>query len=466
MARKVRTISEVEVVDIGDKGQAIGKCPDGRVVLVEKAVPGDVVDVVVRKKRKGMLLTTPQRYVRYSGQRVEPFCQHFGTCGGCKWQHLDYAAQLQYKEQAVRSALQRIGQLTEPIVEPIAAAPLTTHYRNKLEFTFTDQRWLTQEEIDSGVDADRRGLGFHVPGSYARVLDLSECHLQRSPSDDIRQFVRDYCLQQDLPFQNIRDRTGLMRNLIVRTNALGECMVIVIFVQDAPKARAALMTAIGQRFDEIVSLYYCINPKLNDTYFDLDFHLVDGAPTLTQQLGHLQFALGPKSFFQTNPSQAEVLYETAMEYASLSGEEVVYDLYCGIGTLTLYAASRARYALGIEEVVEAIDDARHNAGLNGITNATFYAGTVRDVLSAEFRARHPAPDVVIADPPRAGMHGTAIRHLLELRPERIVYVSCNPATQARDIALLSEAYSFQRARPVDMFPHTSHIENVALLLKK
>ena len=464
--KKQRSLENVEVIDLGDKGRAVGRAEDGRIVLVEGAVPGDVVNGIVVQKKKGMWIVKPNDWVTRSVQRVEPFCQHFGTCGGCKWQNFAYPAQLQYKEKAVRDALSRIAHLNDAHVNPIIGCEDTQFYRNKLEFTFTDQRWLTQKEIDEGAEVNRNGLGFHVPGSFARVVDLTECHLQRDPSNDIRKRVREMALTRSIPFQNIRTREGILRNLVVRSNAEGEVMIILVLTSEEVPVLDYLLEDLKEQFPQIVSIYYCINRKLNDSTYDLPMHLYWGEPYLRQNLGDVVFELGPKSFFQTNANQAKRLYDVAVEMASITPEDLVFDLYCGIGSISLYVADKAKFVVGVEEVSEAIEDAKRNSKINNIQNTAFYAGDAKDVLkSAEF-ARHGKPDVLITDPPRAGMHASVIESIIELSPRRIIYVSCNPSTQARDLALLAQQYQFICATPVDMFPHTSHIENVALLERK
>lgn len=464
--QKVRIVEDIEVIDIGDKGRAIGRAGDGRIVLVERAVPGDVITGRVVQRKKGMWITVPEEFHKMSEYRVEPFCDHFGTCGGCKWQNLDYERQVYYKEKAVVDALARIAHLEEAEVLPILKCKTTTYYRNKLEYTFSGQRWLTVDEINSDMELNRNALGFHVTGSFARVVDIKTCYLQPDPSDAIRNLIRRVSEEEGCVYQNIKDRSGLMRNLVIRNNTEGEIMIILVMLKDEPKTRELLFNALIEEFPQIVSMYFCINTKLNDSTFDLPMHLFGGNSHLTQQLGHVRFDLGPKSFFQTNPTQAEALYDITVQMADISKEDLVFDLYCGIGSISLYIANRAKHVVGVEEVPEAIDDAWRNAKLNDIENVDFYAGAARVVLESEEFKQHGRPDIMITDPPRAGMHASVISSILELAPKRIVYVSCNPSTQARDIEMLSEGYEFVRAQPVDMFPHTSHIENVALLSRK
>ncbi len=467
MAKKqIRLVEDIEVIDIGDKGRAIGRAGDGRIVLVEKAVPGDVITGRVVQRKKGMWITVPEEFHKMSEDRVEPFCDHFGTCGGCKWQNLDYEKQVYYKEKAVTDAMHRIAGIDNAEILPILKCETTQYYRNKLEYTFSGQRWLTVEEIDSDEELNRNALGFHVPGSFARVVDIKTCYLQPEPSDAIRNRIRELSESKGLQYQNIKDRSGLMRNVVIRNNTAGEVMIILVMINDEPEAREIIFEDLKEHFPQIISMYYCINAKLNDSTFDLPMHLYFGNTHLRQQLGHVNFDLGPKSFFQTNPTQAEALYDIAVDMADIGKEDVVFDLYCGIGSISLYVANRAKHVVGVEEVPEAIDDARRNAELNEIENVDFFAGSARAVMQSEEFKQHGRPDIIITDPPRAGMHESVITSMLKLAPEKIVYVSCNPSTQARDIKLLEEGYEFIRAQPVDMFPHTSHIENVALLTRK
>jgi len=464
--KKVRLVENVEVIDIGDKGRAIGRAADGRIVLVEKAVPGDIITGRVVQRKKGMWIIAPEEFHELSEDRVVPFCAHFGTCGGCKWQNLDYDKQVFYKEKAVTDALTRIAHLEHAEVLPILKCETTQYYRNKLEYTFSGQRWLTIEEINSDEELNRNALGFHVPGSFARVVDIETCYLQPDPSNAIRNRIREVSEAQGLQYQNIKDRSGLMRNVVIRNSTEGEVMLILVMIRDEPEAREIIFEDLKQQFPQITSMYYCINSKLNDSTFDLPMHLYAGKTHLRQRLGHVNFDLGPKSFFQTNPTQAEALYNVAVQMADIGKDDIVFDLYCGIGSISLYVADRAKHVVGVEEVPEAIDDAKRNAKLNRINNIDFYAGTAREVMQSDEFKKHGQPDIIITDPPRAGMHASVISGILKLAPQKIVYVSCNPSTQARDIKLLEEGYEFIRAQPVDMFPHTSHIENVALLSRK
>jgi 23S rRNA (uracil1939-C5)-methyltransferase len=465
MGRK-KLIPNVEIKGIADKGKSIGRDAEGRVIFVENAAPGDVVDVLVYKKKKGFMIGTPQAFLHYSKDRVEPFCQHFDVCGGCKWQHLAYEAQVRHKEKVVADALQRIGKVKVGTFHSILPSERTTYYRNKLEFSFSSKRWLTREEIRAGASNEADVLGFHPPGAFDKVIDIEHCWLQEDPSNDIRNGIRAIAHAQELPFFDIKANEGFLRTLMLRTTTLDEVLIVVAFYLDDPGRIRPFLDEVLQRFSQITSLYYCINPKGNDSMNDLEMILYHGKETVEEKLREVRFKIGPKSFFQTNTRQAERLYDVVVDFAGLKGDEHVYDLYTGIGSIALYVANNCRKVVGIEEIEGAIEDARKNAALNGIDNATFYAGDVKDVLTPEFAERHGKPDLVITDPPRAGMHPQVVEMLGKLRPPRIVYVSCNPATQARDLNLLSDQYEVLRAQPVDMFPHTHHVENVALLRGK
>lgn len=461
--RKPQVVEQVRITGIAEKGRGVGRDAEGRVFFVEEAVPGDVVDVLALSKKKGFFQGVIHAVRSYSPQRVQPFCEHFDLCGGCSWQHLDYAAQLEQKQLVVENALLRIGKLEVEDFQPILGAEPNVYYRNKLEFSFSNRRWLTKAEIDSGVPNLEDVLGFHKAGAFDKAIDISRCWLQPDPSNAIRLAAKRMAIEQGLSFFDTRENKGFVRNLMLRIATTGEVMALFSFSENRQKAIAAYLDALLREFPQINSLYYCINTKVNDFMFDLDMILYHGAPAIEEQLGHVRFRIGPKSFFQTNTRQAQALFDTAAEFAGLQGNENVYDLYTGIGSIALYVARHCHHVVGIEEIAEAIDDARANAALNGIDNCTFYAGDVKDMLTPEFAARHGKPDLLITDPPRAGMHPKVVDILLELAPPRIVYVSCNPATQARDLQLLSAKYRVVKARPVDMFPHTHHVENVALL---
>ncbi len=447
---------------MADEGRALARY-EGLVVFIRKAVPGDVVDVVVRKKHSSYLEAEVVELRQASPQRIDPFCSHFGTCGGCKWQYLDYQGQLMYKQKQVVDALTRIGQMESPPVQPIIGSEQTRYYRNKLDYTFADRKWLTREEYDHRDELGGPALGFHMPGSFDRILDIHECFLQPAPSDAIRLAVRDYAIRNELPFMNIRHKKGMLRGLIIRNTLAGGLMVIVMVYENNQEALEGLLQHLAVSFPQITSLLYVINPKANDTFHDLEVVTFKGEPYITEEMEGLKFRIGPKSFFQTNSGQTLTLYRLARELAGLNGRETVYDLYTGTGTIAQFVARQAAKVVGIEYVKEAIDDARINAGLNGITNATFYAGDMKDLLTEELFDREGRPDVIITDPPRAGMHYDVVERILNSGCKRIVYVSCNPATQARDIQMLSEKYALKTVVPVDMFPHTAHVESVALL---
>ncbi len=463
MAKKPLTLYEVPIHGIADRGKGVGRTTQGLTVFVEGAVPGDVVDVYVQKKKSGFAEGNVERIVSPSADRVDYFCQHFPVCGGCKWQNLDYAAQLRHKQKVVEDALQRIAKVDVGEFLPILGAPQTTFYRNKLEFGFANKRWLLPEEMgDENLDAEH-ALGFHRAGYFDKIIDIQKCWLQPEPSNELRNTCRALALEQGLSFYDMRRHTGLLRNLMVRLTTTGELMLLVSFAQNDLDAIETYLDSILENFPQMTTLVYCINTKMNDSLFDQHMITYYGKGYVVEHLGDLKFKIGPKSFFQTNSIQGKNLYDVTARFAGLTGQENVYDLYTGTGSIALYLARYCRQVVGIEEIPEAIADAEENMRLNDITNAIFYAGDVKNVLSPEFALRHGRPDVVITDPPRAGMHETAVRFLLDLAAPRIVYVSCNPATQARDLNLLSEKYATLKVQPVDMFPHTHHIESVALL---
>lgn len=459
---KGKILQGLEVIDMADEGRALARY-EGLVVFIDKAVPGDVVDVRIRKKHSSYLEAEVVELVEPSPHRITAFCAHFGTCGGCKWQYLDYSAQLQYKQKQVVDALTRLGRLENPPVLPIMGSELTRHYRNKLDYTFADKKWLTRDEY---TDRDQTGgpaLGFHIPGRFDKVLDIDTCYLQPEPSNRIRLAVRDYAIEHQLPFMSLRNKAGMMRGLIIRNTLAGGLMVIVMVYEDRREELLGLLEHLAQHFPEITSLLYVINPKANDTFHDLEVHCYKGDSFITEEMEGLQFRIGPKSFFQTNPTQTLQLYRLAREYAQLKGTETVYDLYTGTGTIAQFVARSATKVVGIEYVKDAIADAEVNARLNGIGNTVFYAGDMKELLTDELFRKEGSPDVIITDPPRAGMHFDVVERLLQSNCPRIVYVSCNPATQARDIEMLSAKYDLIKAQPVDMFPHTAHVECVALL---
>jgi 23S rRNA (uracil1939-C5)-methyltransferase len=461
--KKPKLFKNVHFTGIADKGRSVGRDEEGRVVFVEEVAPGDVADVLVIRKRKGVWTGVAQEFHQYSEDRVEPFCEHFWNCGGCKWQHLSYEAQAKHKEKVVRDTLQRIGKVDVSTMLPIKSAATTRYYRNKLEFSFSSKRWLTREEIDQGVSNREDVLGFHRAGAFDKVIDIHHCWLQPDPSNELRNGIKELAIEQGLSFHDAREHEGFMRQVMFRITSLGEILVLLSFHEEKPEKYRPLMDAILKRFPQITSLHYCINTKVNDFLFDLDMHHYAGKGYVEEVLGHVRFKVGPKSFFQTNTQQAKELYDTVVDFADLKGTENVYDLYTGIGSIALYVAQHCRQVVGIEEIPEAIEDAQSNAALNEIDNCTFYAGDVKAILTEEFAKKHGKPDLLITDPPRAGMHPKVVEMLLALKAPRMVYVSCNPATQARDLQLLGEKYAVVRSQPVDMFPHTHHIENVALL---
>lgn len=456
-------LTGVKIDGIAAEGKAIAHV-DGVVLFVPYGVPGDEVTVHVYKKKKNYMEGNLVSIDRPSPERQKPFCEHFGTCGGCKWQHLPYSMQLQAKQQQVVDQLVRIGHLDIPPVSPILASENTRFYRNKLEYSFSDKRWiLPGEDIDSLTEKDRMGLGFHVTGFFDKVLDIKKCWLQRDPSNDIRLFIKQYALDHDMPFYDIRENRGLMRNMFIRTTEDGQVMVIVCFAENDQTAIKGLLDALAARFPEITSLYYVINTKGNDTIADQECILYKGDEAIYETMEGLHFRVGPKSFYQTNSPQAYRLYSVVRDFAALSGGETVYDLYTGTGTIAQFLSSKASKVIGIEYVEDAIRDARDNARRNSITNCEFFAGDMKDVLSPAFIARHGHPDVVVLDPPRAGIHPDVAKVLLETQAPRMVYVSCNPASQARDLAVLCQKYEITAVQPVDMFPHTQHVENVCAL---
>lgn len=440
---------------------------DGMVVFVPFAVPGDVVDIRVTKKSKRYLEGYVTRIVTPSKDRLEPFCEHFGVCGGCTWQPLPYPMQLEAKRIQVEDQLVRLGHLKVPEIRPTLPSDRTTLYRNKLEFTFSSKRWILRDEDPDAIsEEDKLGLGFHVSKFFDKVLDIKRCHLQKEPSNAIRLYVKEYCVKNGLEFYDIRNHLGFVRNMFVRTTETGDLMIILCFAHEDKEAREALLGSVSNAFPEITSLYYVINNKLNDSISDQECILYKGSPTIRETMEGLTFNIGPKSFYQTNSLQAYKLYSVARDFAGLTGKEIVYDLYTGTGTIAQFVSSKAAKVIGIEYVPEAIEDARRNAAGNGITNCEFFAGDMKDILKADFIERHGRPDVIILDPPRAGIHPDVAKVILDAAPERIVYVSCNPASQARDLSLLSEKYEITAVQPVDMFPHTLHVENVCALRLK
>jgi 23S rRNA (uracil1939-C5)-methyltransferase len=463
LKKKLPLLEHVTVSGVAAEGKAIVR--DGeRVVFVPFAVPGDTVDIQLTRKKNSYAEGRVVRFHTRSPQRAEPFCEHYGICGGCQWQILPYPEQLRWKQQQVVDQLTRIGKVELPEISPILGSGKTQCYRNKLEFTFSDRRWLTEEEIRSDrLPEERNALGFHIPGSFDKVLDIRRCWLQDEISNRIRNEVRTFALAHGFTFFNLRNRGGLLRNLVIRTATTGEVMLTVVCYEDDEPGRTALLSHLAARFPEITSLLYVLNQKANDTITDREVHVFKGNAFITEQMEDLKFNIGPKSFFQTNSEQACRLYSTVREFAGLTGTEHVYDLYTGTGTIACFLARHARRITGIEYVPEAIEDAKVNAALNGIVNAHFLAGDMKDLLTADFVETHGRPDVLVTDPPRAGMHDDVIKTILRAAPRRIVYVSCNPASQARDLNLLDVDYRIRKVQPVDMFPHTHHVENIVLL---
>ena len=472
MARKKKPLPLLEnitITGVAAEGKAIAKV-DNLVVFVPYAVPGDVVDLQVRRKKHSYAEAEVVKFHRYSEQRATPFCQHFGVCGGCKWQCLPYEEQLRYKQQQVVDNLTRIGKIELPEVSPILGSCHTQCYRNKLEFGFSNKKWLTFEEVASGTKFEvMDAVGFHIPGAFDKILDIDTCFLMDDINNRLRNGIRSYALSHHLTFFDLRAQTGLLRNMMVRTSATGEVMLLLQFcIRSAEEEQQSrdLLAHIHETFPEVTSLLWVNNLKCNDTIGDLEVHTYAGTDFIYETMENLRFKVGPKSFYQTNTEQAYELYKVARHFAGLTGSELVYDLYTGTGTIANFVAHQARQVIGIEYVPEAIEDAKENARINGLDNTLFYAGDMKDILNRDFIDRHGLPDVIITDPPRAGMHTDVVDTILFASPRRIVYVSCNPATQARDLALLDSQYRVVAVQPVDMFPQTHHVENVVLLEKR
>lgn len=460
---KQKFFEDVRIIDIAEEGKGVGKTDDF-VLFVDKAIPGDVADVQVYKSKKNfgegriVALKQPSEY------RVEPFCEHFGTCGGCKWQHMDYTGQLKFKQKSVADALGRIAKIDVDGIMDIVPSPEDRYYRNKLEYTFSDKRWLYDGENKEDETLNMNALGFHIPGRFDKILDVKHCYLQAEPSNTLRNSIRDFVIAQGYSFYNLRNHEGALRNLIVRTSSTGEVMVIVVFAYVSEEEINKLMNFIDAGFPEITSLLYIINQKKNDTIFDQDVIAFKGPEYIHEEMNAIKFRIGPKSFYQTNSIQALRLYEITRDFAGFKGDELVYDLYTGAGTIANFIAGHVKEVVGVEYVPTAIEDAKVNSAINNITNTKFYAGDMKDVLVADFVAEHGKPDVIITDPPRAGMHPDVVNRLMEIEAPKIVYVSCNAATQARDLLVLKEKYDTVKIQPVDMFPHTQHVENVVLLV--
>ncbi|MCX6243290.1 MAG: 23S rRNA (uracil(1939)-C(5))-methyltransferase RlmD [Bacteroidetes bacterium] len=464
----------IEILDAGAEGKAIARI-DGLVVFVPFVVPGDVVDIQLVKKKKSYLEGKAVRIHKYSEKRIEPFCEHFGTCGGCRWQNMNYSEQLGYKQKQVKDSIERIGKIENAVIHPILPSHDSQYYRNKLEYTFSNHRWLTRTDQTGAEripEKEMNALGFHIPLMFDKVLDINHCYLQPDPSNAIRLEARRYALEHDLTFYDVRKWTGFLRNLLIRTSLTGEVMVIFVFTTDAKMEIVPFLDHMQECFPSITSLWYVINGKKNDVISDLPFHHYKGLPWIAEKMTdfrgdrEIEFHIGPSSFFQTNTRQAFLLYRKAAEFAGFTGNETVYDLYSGIGTIASYIATSVKRVVGIESVPPAVEDAKENAGRNGLTNTSFFPGEAEKILNPDFFKEHGAPEIIITDPPRAGMHEKVVKAILHAAPEKVVYVSCNPATQARDIALMKDQYDLAACQPVDMFPHTQHVENIALLVRK
>lgn len=468
MSKKKKNIilDHIKLVSAGAKGVAVGKTEEGKTVLVSGAVPGDVVQARVKKAKSNYYEAEAITIIEPSPYRVEAKCIHFGVCGGCKWQNLSYEKQLEFKQTEVENNIRRIGGIDDFQTLPILGSEQSYFYRNKMEFSFSNARWLTQYEISSEENfGNKDALGFHIPGMWSKILDLKECFLQEEPSNDIRLAVKNYAVEKGLEFYDVRNQEGFLRTLMLRQNSKGEWMVLFQLYREEEN-RIALFQYVLEKFPQIKTLLYAINPKGNDSIYDLDIQTYTGDGFLYEEMDGLKFKIGPKSFFQTNYKQALELYRKTLEFADISEQDVVYDLYTGTGTIAQYVARKAKQVIGIESVQEAIDAAKEHAQLNGLSNCTFYCGDMKEVFTEEFLANHPKADVLITDPPRDGMHQKVVEQILKLAPNKIVYVSCNSATQARDLALMKEQYKVEKILPVDMFPQTHHVENIALLVKR
>jgi 23S rRNA (uracil1939-C5)-methyltransferase len=466
--KKRRQVFEnVTVVVAGAKGKTVGKAPDGRVIFLTNTVPGDVVDVTTTKKRKAYFEGVATKFHSLSDKRVKPECEHFGVCGGCKWQDMGYEHQLYYKQNEVENNLKRIGHLELPEISPILGSEKQYFYRNKMEFSFSDSRWLTLEEIESSDEIkDRNALGFHIPGMWDKILDIKKCHLQQDPSNAIRLETKQFAQANDMAFFNPRNQTGLLRTLMIRTSSTGEIMVLIQFSENNEAKRKLLLHHLKDKFPEITSLLFVVNQKQNDTIYDQNIICYHGRDHIFEEMEGLTFKINAKSFYQTNSEQAFELYKTTRDFANLSGNEVVYDLYTGTGTIAQFIAKKAKKVIGIESVPEAIEDAKANAKRNNIDNVDFFVGDMKNVFNEDFISANGTPDVIVTDPPRNGMHKDVVQQILNIAPKKVVYVSCNSATQARDLELMKDVYDVAKVQPVDMFPQTHHVENVVLLEKK
>ncbi len=464
--KKYPILESVEIIELASEGKSLAKVNNLVVFVSNDTVPGDIVDLQVKKIRKSYYEAVPINFIKLSDKRVQPFCDYFGVCGGCKWQNLKYEDQIEFKEKQVIDQISRIGKAIVKKINPILGACNTEYYRNKLEFTFSNKRWLTKKEVESKLEIiDKDALGFHIPGRFDKILDIEKCYLQKEPSNEIRLAVKKFAIENKYEFFDLIDQKGLLRNLIIRTTSLGETMIILSFFKDDKSKIKLLLEYLKKEFPSITSIMYVINPKANDTINDLEIKPFYGKDFITEEMDGLKYKIGPKSFFQTNYEQALKLYRITKEYANLSGKEIVYDLYTGTGTIANFIAKDALNVVGVEYIDEAIQDARENSKINNISNTEFITGDIKDVFTINFMAKYGKPDVVILDPPRAGIHPEIIKNIIFGLPKRIVYISCNPSTQARDIALLKNHYGIKQIQPIDMFPHTHHIENVVLLEK-
>ena len=467
MGRKVtdkKIFENITVLDAGAKGVSVAKAPEGQVIFVPNVVPGDIIDIQTFKKRKSYFEGKAIKFHKYSENRTDAVCDHFGSCGGCKWQNMKYEQQLFYKNNEVLNNLKRIGKIDLPDFEPILGSEKQFFYRNKMEFGFSNARWMTEAEIETNVEiSDKNALGFHIPKMWDKILDIQKCHLQEDPSNAIRNEIRSFAVANNLEFFNPREHTGLLRTLMIRTASTGEIMVLVQFFENDKTKRELLLNHIYEKFPTITSLQYVVNSKANDTLYDQDIKLYKGRDYILEEMEGLHFSINAKSFYQTNSDQAYELYKITRDFAGLTGSEIVYDLYTGTGTIAQFVSKKAKKVVGVEAVPEAIFDAKENAKRNNITNCDFYVGDMKNVFNDDFIAQNGFPDVIITDPPRDGMHKDVVLQILKIAAKKVVYVSCNSATQARDLALLDEKYKVTRVRPVDMFPQTHHVENVVLL---
>jgi 23S rRNA (uracil1939-C5)-methyltransferase len=458
-------IENLEILEIAAEGKCIARHND-KVIFVDNVAPHDIVDVKITKNKKSFANAVPIKFHSYSNLREKPFCEHFGVCGGCKWQHISYSVQLENKTRQVKDNFERIGKVSFPEIMPIISSAQTKFYRNKLEYTFSNKRWLTLEEISENQEADLNALGFHIPGRFDKIVDINNCYLQPEPSNSIRLELKKFAGEKGLSFFDLRAQQGFLRNLIIRTSNSNEVMVIVQFFYDDKEQVKAVLSHLKNHFPQITSLQYVINAKGNETFHDQELVTFSGKDHIIETMEDLKFKIGPKSFYQTNSDQAYMLYKVVRDFASLQGNEIVYDLYTGTGTIANFLARNTKKIIGVEYVPMAIEDAKVNALHNHINNADFFAGDIKDVLNDEFVYRHGRPDLIIVDPPRAGLHPDVAYMLLHIASEKVIYVSCNPATQARDLAILDSKYEIMKVQPVDMFPHTQHVENVVLLRKR